>query len=182
MKFLSQVLIIVIISLGNLTADSSKKIESVCWPLHYAGITTGVNIDSQIIRLLGKGASKQHNGEMSRFYIDKKHAATLIVTFYTDKVIGDIELLMGTKSLNKSEMVEAESSYFDPTEGFGAWNQLKLGSTQEDVVSNLGKPVSVELDHGWKYTTSCSCEIQSYFVIYFSEGRINRVVFSSPPG
>ena len=176
-------ILFVMICSSKAAAGEVSPTGSVCWPMHFAGITVGINNDSHVVRLLGAGLFRKEEGDTGgRIFIDKGHSATLHVVFYTDKVVGELTIFTGVEPLSETEQKKAESQYFNPTGGFGNWHALHLGSKQEDVINNLGKPKSIDENHGWKYLTNCSCEIQDFFTIYFKDGRISKVIFSSPPG
>jgi hypothetical protein len=165
------------------SAQEKSSNSNVCWPLHFAGITAGVNNDDQVVRLLGQGLFNKNTGDTGgRIYIDKNHTASLQVVCYTDRIVGDITLSAGIDSISPKLQKKAVSLYFDPREGFGNWHALHLGSTEDEVIKNLGAPENKDKDGGWRYLTNCTCEIQDYFTIYFKNGRINKVVFSAPAG
>lgn len=177
-------IVIVAFSISSqVTAQEKPLSNGVCWPLNFAGITAGVNNDDQVVRLLGRGIFQQNAIDTGgRIFVDKKHTSMLQVICYTDRVVGDIIVSVGIENLLPIEQKKAESPYFNPMEGFGNWHALHLGSTEEEVINNLGQPESKGKDGGWRYLTNCTCEIQNYFTIYFKNGRINKVVFSAPAG
>lgn len=64
---------------------------TLCWPLNFAGITIGVNTDSQVRRLLGKGAFRQDEGHTGgRYFIDVNHTATLHIVEGVDQVVEEL--------------------------------------------------------------------------------------------
>jgi hypothetical protein len=102
---------------------------------------------------------------------------------YTDKVTGTLTVLDGIDPTLIGEAGETPvSEYFDPTEGFGNWHALHLGSTKEDVLRNLGAPKKKNNDNEWVYSTNCSCEIPNYFSLFFRNEHIFKIVFSAPAG
>lgn len=157
---------------------------TVCWPLHFAGITLGVTNDSQVRRLVGDGVYRRSEGDTGgRYFIDKGHRATLHVVMYTDLVVGELTVTDGiNSSLQKTEQGKATSKFFDPNEGFGNWHALHLGSSKADVLENLGEPARRNTDDVWRYSTSCACEIPQSFTVYFREGHLFQIVFSAPAG
>jgi hypothetical protein len=157
--------------------------ENVCWPLHFAGVSLGITSDSQVSRLLGKGIPATNTGDSGgRIFVDKNHTATLQTIYFTDQIVGEVSISVGTGGLTEADLSKAETSYFNPMEGFGNWHALKLGSTEAEVLKNLGGPAEKDENGGWVYYTSCACEIPEYFTIFFTTGRITKVVFSSPAG
>jgi hypothetical protein len=181
-KLISTVIVALSLSF-QATAQEKPSSSNVCWPLNFAGITAGVNNDDQVVRLLGQGIFQKNAGDTGgRIFVDKKHTSTLQTVCYSDRIVGDIILSAGIENLPPNEQKKAESPYFNPMEGFGNWHALHLGSTEEEVIKNLGQPESTSKDGGWRYLTNCTCEIQDFFTIYFEKGRIKKVVFSAPPG
>jgi hypothetical protein len=161
----------------------AEKKEKVCWPLHFAGITLGITTDSEVTRLIGNGLFRKDNGFTGgRVFVDKNHTATLHTVSLTDQVVGEVTVSSGVSGLSKTELSKAESSFFNANYGFGNWHALNLGSTQTEVVKNLGAPAEKNKEGGWVYYTACVCEISEYFTIYFTNGRITKVVFSAPAG
>jgi hypothetical protein len=165
-----------------LITDGFQKGE-VCWPLHFAGITVGVNTDSQVRRLLGDGLFRANEGfEGRRVFVDIKHTATLHTVSYTDGIVGELSISAGSGGLASGELKKAETQYFDASDGFGNGGALTLGSTEAQVRDNLGAPQSKTRSGGWTYTTKCACELLEYFTVYFKNGRIDKIVLSAPPG
>ncbi len=174
-------------ALGAAGCASATSVShgSVCWSLNYAGVVVGVTTNSQTQRLLGNGVFRKGEGDTGgRYYIDKAGTATLQVVFYTDDVVGKLTISKGVDNsiIRRSEIKLATSKWFSPGDGFGKWKALHLGSTKEDVLKNLGKPKKEISSDSWKYTTTCSCELQKYFVIYFRHGRVEKIVFAAPSG
>jgi hypothetical protein len=124
---------------------------------------------------------KGESGDERRYFIDSKGTATLYTVGFTDAVIGELVLESGVQIPPKSRSA-ATSSWFKPSQGFGNWHALKLGSTKEEVQANLGPPTSESTADGWRYDSRCMCELEVYFTLYFRNDRINKVVFSAPPG
>ncbi len=171
--------ILVSIASSGLAAEKEK----VCWPLHFAGVTLGISTDPQVARLLGKGLFRKSDGDTGgRVFVDKAHTATIHTVSFTDQIVGELTLSVGTGSLTKAELKKAETAYFNPKDGFGNWHALKLGSTEAEVTQNLGEPSEKDKLGGWVYYASCACEIPEYFTIYFTKGRITKVTFSVPAG
>ncbi len=128
---ISTVIVALFISFQATSQEKPSSIN-VCWPLHFAGITAGVNNDDHVVRLLGQGIFQKNAGDTGgRIFVDKKHTAMLQVVCYTDRIVGDIILSAGIENLPTKEQKKAESPYFNPMEGFGNWHALHLGSTEE---------------------------------------------------
>lgn len=155
-----------------------------CWPPNFAGVVAGTTNDDQVVRLLGAGAYRPNEDEGVRYYIDRRHSATLLISTYTDAVVGSISLAQGVDpSLMPAERKRAESRYFDPQEAFGNWHALKLGATKAEVQSNMGEPAKKEeAENTWTYEAACTCELPEYLVFHFRNDKVVRVEFSAPPG
>jgi outer membrane protein assembly factor BamE (lipoprotein component of BamABCDE complex) len=155
-----------------------------CWKMHYAGVVLGLTKDAQIVRLLGSGAHRPREGHGSvRYYVDPQRKASLRIATFTDGIVGEVTLSEGLPySLSATERGRTKSQYFSLSEGFGNWHALNLGSTKQDVLSNLGEPASREGADSWVYNAHCTCELPEYLTIQFNSERVVRVVFSAPPG
>lgn len=166
------------------SVESIAPAGSVCWPLHFSGITLGVTTSSQVERLLGRGVFRRDEGDTGgRYFTDIKGTATLHVISYTDNVVGEVTLRAGVDpAIRPNERRLASSKWFNPEEGFGNWHALRLGSPKEEVLKNLGQPKKKLSSEEWRYDTICACEIPEYFTIFFKDGRVVTVVFSAPAG
>jgi hypothetical protein len=137
------------------------KRGTVCWPLNFSGITLGVTSDSEVERLLGKGVARKNESDTGgRYFIDEGHTATLHAVSYTDSIVGELTLRAGVDpAIHASELRQAESKWFKPTDGFGNWHALHLGSSPDDVLKNLGDPgkESPQMTGGTKPSVSASC-------------------------
>jgi hypothetical protein len=157
-------------------------LSPVCWPLNFAGITLGVTTDSEVQRLLGNGVFRSNDGSVGeRYFVDSGHTATLHTVNYTDTIVGEVTLQEGI-DVKPTEISEATSQWFNPRRGFGNWHALHLGSTKEDVKSNLGESAKGKSTNAWRYDSKCACDIEIYFTVYFKNDRIWKVVFSAPAG
>ena len=159
---------------------------SLCFPPSWAGIVPGITEDRDVITLYGKGLFSDQLGHSGgRYYTDPKKSATLIVELGVDWIVESVEIRTGLTppegSFPKDLVI---SRRFEPDTGFGKWRQLHLGSTQNQVRSNLGEPSEInKLDdqtESWVYQTdyvSSECYAEAYIVIRFSEGKIVSVQF-----
>jgi len=161
-----------------------EKRGTVCWPLHFSGIVPGITDGSQVQRLLGEGIFYKDEGDTGgRYFIDKAHTATLHVVSFTMNVVGEVTVRSGVDpKLNATELKQAESQWFRPDDGFGNWHALHLGSSEKDVLKNLGEPKNRIPANDWRYETVCECEIPEYFDLFFENGHVIKVVFSAPAG
>lgn len=167
---------------GAETSDEPSS-NRFCWPLNFAGVVAGTTNDAQVVRLLGPGVHRPNEEEGVRYYVDRRHRATLRIATYTMAVVGEISVSEGIAgSLTGADRNRAVSPYFDPAETFGNWHALKLGSLKSAVLSNLGKPASMEGDDAWVYEAACTCELPEYLTLYFRDNKVVRVVFAAPPG
>lgn len=157
---------------------------TVCWPLHFSGITLGLTTDPEVQRLLGRGVARKAEGDTGgRYFIDGEHSATLHVVSYTDSVVGEVTLRVGVDpAIHPDELKQAESKWFRPADGFGNWHALRLGSSREDVAKNLGQPRKKISASDWRYETICECELPEFFDVFFKDDKVVKVVFSAPAG
>lgn len=157
---------------------------TVCWPLHFSGITLGLTTDSEVQRLLGKGLAREAEGDTGgRYFIDEEHTATLHVVSYTDYVVGEVTLRAGVDpAISANDVKQAESKWFKPADGFGNWHALHLGSSRDDVAKNLGQPKKKISANDWRYETTCECELPEFFDVLFRNDKVVKVVFSAPAG
>jgi hypothetical protein len=149
---------------------------TVCWPLHFAGITVGVTSDQQVQRLLGgPGVARPDEGHTGgRYYIDTKHEFTLHIELGVDRIVESVTVSRGVSPLIKnSERKVAVGKWFEPHEGFGNWRGLHLGSTNGEVTENLGEPQEKQADGSkWVYQSTCSCDLPDFLSIGFKDDEI----------
>ena len=118
-----------------------------------------------------------------RYFIDSKSSATLHVVEYTDAVVGEVTILSDIDpEITPTEKARAATKWFSPNEGFGNWHALRLGSSKEDVLKNLGKPEKKKNTDEWTYSTTCTCELPEFFTLFFKNGQLFKVVLSAPAG
>jgi hypothetical protein len=167
-----------------IAGDLQFRQGTVCWPLHFAGITLGISTDSHVQRLLGKGIFRATEGDTGgRYFIDKNAKATLHVVAFTDSIVGEITISEGVSSeIGATERKKAVTPWFNPKEGFGNWHALRLGASKNDVLQNLGKPEKEISPDEWRYSVACTCELPEYFTLSFRSDRLVRVILSAPPG
>jgi hypothetical protein len=178
---MKRIVVILSILLSSSVIAGEPPRSPVCWPLNYAGITLGVNTDSEVQRLLGNGVARKEIGSAERYFIDPKRTATLHIVSLTDYIVAEVTVQEGV-AVKPAEVDSAITPWFDPLQGFGKWHKLHLGSTKDEVKSNLGEPVKGSTADAWRYDTRCACEIEKFFTIYFKDDRIFKVVFSAPHG
>jgi len=177
---------VLLLTLASLQSSSpaspnGKPKGTVCWPLHFAGITVGVNNDSQVQRLLGKSVFRQDEGHTgARYFIDANHAATLHIVEGVDQVVDKLTVAEGVShEIKMSEQANANSKWFDPREPFGNYHALQLGSGKESVIGNLGEPQRRVSPDKWIYESTCACEIPSYLTVSFKAGRLVQLELSA---
>ncbi len=154
-----------------------KRKGTVCWPLHFAGITVGLTTDSQAQRLLGHGVFRSDEGHTGgRYFIDSKRTATLHIVEGVDTLIEELTLSSGiSRKIAVTERSAAVSKWLDPREGFGNWHALNLGSSKDEVLANLGEPQKRETRNKWIYESTCSCELPEYLTLTFSQDRVSEI-------
>ena len=177
-------LVVLLVALASAQSSSPPSPETpkgtVCWPLNFAGLTVGVNTDSQVQRLLGKGVFRKDEGHTGgRYFTDVNAKATLHIVEGVDRVVDELTVTEGiSMKIKASERSTAASKWFDPHESFGNWHALHLGSTKDDVLSNLGEPQKRINANQWQYESSCSCELTAYLSVSFEAGRLVRLALS----
>ncbi|HEY6896127.1 MAG TPA: hypothetical protein VI279_02615 [Rhodocyclaceae bacterium] len=183
LRFFS-VFVLAPVAAGAIAGDLQLPQGTVCWPLHFSGITLGISTDSHVQRLLGKGVSRAADGDTGgRYYIDKNAKATLHVVSYTDSIVGEVTISEGVSSeIGATERTKAVTPWFNPKEGFGNWHALRLGASKSDVLKNLGKPEKEISPDEWQYSVACTCELPEYFTLSFRSGRLVKIILSAPPG
>jgi hypothetical protein len=134
-------------------------------------VTLGVTSDSDVERLLGKGVGRKNEGDTGgRYFADEGHSATLHVVSYTDSVVGELTLRAGVDpAIHAGERKQAESKWFKPADGFGNWHALRLGSSRDEVLKNLGEPKKRIAANDWRYETICECELLECFDVFFKD-------------
>jgi hypothetical protein len=66
--------------------------------------------------------------------------------------------------------------------GLGNWHALRLGSSGDEVLKNLGEPKKRIAANDWRYETIRECELPEYFDVFFKDNTLVKVVFSAPAG
>lgn len=158
----------------NSSPSSATSKGTVCWPLSFAGITIGVNTDSHVRRLLGQGVFRKDEGHTGgRYFVDVNGGATLHIVEGVDRVIDELTVAEGiSHEIKASERAMARSNWFDPHEPLGNWHALRLGSTKQEVLLNLGEPQKRIRDDEWQYESTCTCELPAYLNVSFKAGRL----------
>jgi hypothetical protein len=174
------VLVVGLFSMIARSAQAGTPKGSVCWPLHFAGITVGETTDSQVQRLLGRGVFRPDEGHSGgRYFVDTKATATTHVVEGVDRVVDELTLSSGIdRALRPSEHSAAISKWLEPQEGFGNWHALHLGSSRKDVLENLGEPQKMLNSDEWLYESTCTCELPNYLVISFKNDRVIQLGLS----
>ncbi len=161
-----------VVSLAEPLPSQAQK-GTVCWPLSFAGVTVGVTTDSQVQRLLGEGVFRPEEGHTGgRYFIDANKTATLHIVEGVDRVVEEVTLSQGVAAeIKANERSAAVSKWFDPEEQFGNWHVLHLGSTEKEVLSNLGEPQEKLSANKWLWETTCTCG-SAYLTVAFKAGRL----------
>jgi hypothetical protein len=182
MRTVVVVLLLALASVGQSSspASSATRKGTVCWPLNFAGITIGVNTDAQVQRLLGKGVLRHGEGHTGgRYFIDVNNTATLHIVEGVDQVVEELTVVEGVSpEITASERAIATSEWFVPREHFGNWHALHLGSTEHEVLANLGEPQKKISANEWQYESTCACELPDYLSVSFKGGRLVQLALS----
>jgi hypothetical protein len=163
--------------------DMPKQKGMVCWQLHFAGISVAVTDDEQLQRLMGgAGVFRPDEGHSGgRYYVDAKSEFTLHVELGVDRIVEAVTVSKGVnKALTANERKAAISKYFYPTEGFGNWHALHMGSNVTEVLENLGEPKEKQKNGRiWSYESVCSCEIPHVLSVEFRKDSVSELVLSA---
>lgn len=170
--------------IASLSAEQRPR--SVCFPPTWGGIVAGITEDRDVVTLHGTSlysTALGHGG--GRYYSDSRRRMTMVVEIGVDNVIESVSIEWGQHWPSKRRAALPISSRIDIEEGFGTFRKLKLGSTEADVLGNLGEPTDIRTDSGgatrtWVYQTDYSnteCYADAEVSITFADGRVTRVVF-----
>ena len=161
--------------------ETAKAKGSVCWPLHFAGVTVGLTTDAQVQRLLGRGVYRPDEGHTGgRYFLDLKRTSTLHVVEGVDRVVEELTLRNGIDAaLKPTEYAVSASRWLNPGEGFGNWHALHLGSTMAEALENLGEPVRKLNNDEWVYEKTCTCGLSEYFTLAFKNSRVVQLSLSA---
>ncbi len=152
-----------------------------CWRFHIAGVVPGVTVGSQVDRLLGNGLGHGHELGYTRLFVDSRLKATLHLEMDYDRVVNEITLIAGViPGLTTKQIEKAKTKYFYPSEGFGLFHELKLGSSFAEVELNLGQPTNRESEDSWQYKLECNYILPNYLYLTFKNGRVVKAQFSAP--
>lgn len=173
---------VMLLAVFSSAQDTTKPNGTVCWQLHFSGVSVGVTEDDQLQRLMGgAGVFRSNEGHTGgRYYVDEKGEFTLHIEEGVDRVVESITVSKGVnRKFSAFEQNAAVSKWFYPKEGFGNWRALHLGSDTQEVRENLGEPKEKQKGGSvWVYESTCSCEIPNELSIEFHDGKVTEIVFS----
>ena len=157
---------------------------ATCLPPFWGGVLAGGSDRRDVEKLYGRGYFVANEGDSGgSWYRDAKGTVTLHAVYYTDRVVGDLEVFEGNAlPPSARKRPEAVSSYLQPPFLHGG---LAFGAAEEAVLSNMGTPSRKEKsEEGLEtlvYVTSCRCELESGISFAFKKGRLVKVVYWSDP-
>jgi len=159
----------------------------VCFPPAWGGVVPGITEDGDVVAIHGPGLFSDELGHGGgRYYTDVARSATFVVEIGVDHIIESIEVISGVHlplGVTSSDTLPV-SQRFRPTDGFGNWGELHLGSTRAEVRANLGYPSSLGNEGKdpdlWVYDTdyqNTECYADAGVSIGFEADRIVNVAF-----
>ena len=157
--------------------------RTVCFPPNWAGIVAGITQDRDVVTLHGRGRYSRALGHAGgRYYSDAQRHMTMTVEIGVYNVIESVSIELGQHGPSGAPL--PISRRIDSSEGFGVFDKLKLGSTEEEVRANLGEPTQTRVDSRntttWVYQTdytNTDCYADAEITLAFTNGRVTRVVF-----
>ena len=159
--------------------------SALCYAPYWGGLLSGDSREREALKLYGEGLYRDYGYGRVRFYYDQSGEHTLALYFGTDNFVTDIFVHEGVVFPNNesvSDINPYKNTWFDPTEGFGKWHKLKVGSTQSDAIKWLGEPNKRISENEWEYLSKCSCELPSGISVYFENNRLISVRFWAAQG
>jgi hypothetical protein len=156
-----------------------------CLPPFWGGVLAGSSVKGDVLKLYGRGIFVSKEGDTGgSYYRDAKGTVTLHAVYYTDTVVGDLEVIEGNAiPLNARQRPEAVSPYLKPPFLHAG---LAFGSTEEAVLSSMGQPARREKGEDglvtFVYQSSCRCNVEAGISFVFRKGRLIKAVYWNEPG
>jgi hypothetical protein len=156
-----------------------------CLPPFWGGVLAGSSIKEDVLRLYGPGIFVSEEGDTGgSYYRDAKGSVTLHAVYYTDNVVGELEVIEGNAlpaSIRKRP--EAVSPYLKPPFLHAG---VAFGSTEKAVLVTMGQPTRREKGNGslvtLAYLSACRCELESGISFIFKDGKLFKVLYWSDSG
>jgi hypothetical protein len=157
-----------------------KAPPSTCRPPFWGGVLAGWSIKEDVLRLYGPGVFAPEEGDTGgTYYLDAKGTITLHAVYYTDTIVGELEVIEGN-GLPSSirQRPEAVSPNIRPPFLHAG---LAFGATEGAVLAAMGQPTRKEKGSDGAvtsvYRSACSCELESGISFVFRKGRLFKVVY-----
>ena len=133
-----------------------------------------------VLRLYGPGIFASEEGDSGgSYYRDAKGSVTLHAVYYTDTVVGELEVIEGNAlPPSTRKRPEAVSPNLKPPFLHAG---LAFGSTEEAVLAAMGQPTRKEKGNDsfvtFVYLSACRCELESGISFVFKSDRLFKVVY-----
>ena len=117
----------------------AQKPPSTCLPPFWGGLLAGASVKKEVLRLYGPGIFASEEGDIGgSYYRDAQGAITLHLVYYTDTIVGELEVIEGNAlPLSARQRAEAVSPNLKPPFLHAG---LAFGATEEAVLSAMGQP------------------------------------------
>jgi hypothetical protein len=158
---------------------------STCLPPFWGGVLAGSSTKEHVVGLYGQGILAPDEGDSGgSYYRDAKGTITLHAVYYTDQIVGTLEVIEGNAlPPNARQRPEAVSPFLKPPFLHAG---RAFGATEEAVVSSMGQPTRKEKEEDglttFVYLSDCHCELESGISFVFRKGRLFKVVYWHEPG
>jgi hypothetical protein len=156
-----------------------------CLPPFWGGVLAGSSVKGDVLRLYGPGIFVSEEGDTGgSYYRDSKGSITLHAVYYTDTVVGELEVIEGNAlPLSARKRPEAVSPYLKPPFLHAG---LAFGSTEEAILAQMGRPTRKDKDKDGLvtlvYLSTCRCELESGISFALRNGKLAKVVYWSETG
>jgi hypothetical protein len=169
--------------LGSATPGPAHAVQaspSTCMPPFWGGVLAGSSIKEDVLRLYGPGISAPEEGDTGgSYYLDAKGSVTLHAVYYTDTIVGELEVIEGNAlPPSARKRPEAVSPNLKPPFLHAG---LPFGSTEEAVLAAMGQPTRKEKEGDsfvtFIYLSACRCELESGISFVFKNSRLVKIVY-----
>jgi len=156
-----------------------------CVPPFWGGVLAGQSTKDHVLRLYGSGVFTPNEGDSGgTYYRDSKRSITLHVVYYTDEMVGALELIQGNALPSSARASSgAVSRYLKPPFLFEG---LTFGATEAAVLSRMGTPSREEKDEEGLRTlvflSTCGWDLESGISFVFRRSRLVKVIYWAASG
>jgi len=154
--------------------------QPTCLPPFWGGVLAGSSIKEDVLKLYGPGVFVAEEGDTGgSYYRDAKGSVTLHAMYFTDNIVGVLEVSEGNAlPPSARQRPEAVSSYLKPPFLHAG---LAFGTKEEAVLAEMGRPARREKASDGLvtlvYLSTCRCELESGISFVLKGGRLVKVVY-----